>query len=93
MELRIMNRNRIFLAIAAAFSLASCVTSPDVPSSAQGRAIHFSELDKNKDGVLTPDELPERLELTLDFPRYDLNGDGVVNMHEFNEYLAANDSD
>ena len=39
--------------------------------------------------VLSPDVIG----VTLDFPRYDLNGDGVVSRAEFNEYVAATDLD
>ena len=90
-----MNLNRT-LAAAAALSLmlAGCATSSyEKPMTNASKNIQFSEMDRNKDGVLTPDELPEKLELTLDFPRYDLNGDGVVSRAEFNEYVAATDLD
>ena len=88
-----MNLKRIAFIAAAALALASCATTEERPTSNQARSIHFAELDKNGDGVLTPDELPANLILALDFPRYDLNGDGVVNRHEFNEYVMSDDVD
>ena len=90
-----MNTTRLIsIAAAASLMLAGCATnSYEKPMTNASKNIQFSELDRNKDGVLTPDELPEKLELTLDFPRYDLNGDGVVSRAEFNEYVAATDLD
>lgn len=90
-----MNTTRtIACATALSLMLAGCATSTyEKPMTNASRNIQFSELDRNKDGVLTPDELPDNLQLTLDFPRYDLNGDGVVSRAEFNEYVASTDVD
>ena len=81
------------LALGAAALLAGCATTEqDVPRTVQGENMHFQNLDKSKDGVLTLDELPPNLELSLDFARYDLDGDGVISEYEFGEYLGAVDS-
>jgi len=80
------------LALGAAAFLGGCATTDqDVPRTVQGENMHFQNLDKSKDGVLTMDELPPNLELSLDFARYDLDGDGVISEYEFGEYLAAVD--
>ena len=42
----------------------------------------FDSLDVNKDGKLTPDELPSVS--AEDFARYDTNGDGALDIDEAN---------
>ena len=83
----------VLLGLAAATLLGGCATTDqDVPRTVQGENMHFQNLDKSKDGVLTLDELPANLELSLDYPRYDLDGDGVISEYEFGEYLATVDT-
>jgi Ca2+-binding EF-hand superfamily protein len=80
------------LALGAAALLGGCATTDqDMPRTVQGENMHFQNLDKSKDGVLTLDELPPNLELSLDFARYDLDGDGVISEYEFGEYIATMD--
>ena len=80
------------LALGASALLGGCVTTEqDVPRTVQGENMHFQNLDKSKDGVLTLDELPPNLELSLDYARFDLDGDGVISEYEFGEYLATVD--
>ena len=81
------------LGLAAATLMGGCATTDqDVPRTVQGENMHFQNLDKSKDGVLTLDELPPNLELSLDYPRYDLDGDGMISEYEFGEYLATVDT-
>ena len=81
------------LGVAAATLLGACATGDQaVPRTVQGENMHFQNLDKSKDGVLTLDELPPNLELSLDYPRYDLDGDGMISEYEFGEYLATVDT-
>ena len=89
-----MDHTRLtLLALGAAALLAGCATTEqDVPRTVQGENMHFQTLDKSKDGVLTLDELPPNLELSLDYARYDLDGDGVISEYEFGEYLATVDT-
>ena len=80
------------LALGALALLGGCATTDqDVPRTVQGENMHFQNLDKSKDGVLTLDELPPNLELSIEYARYDLDGDGVISEYEFGEYLATVD--
>jgi HlyD family secretion protein len=47
--------------------------------------LDFAQLDKNKDGKLTKDELPEQMQQFFD--RLDTNHDGVVSKQEFDEMM------
>ena len=81
------------LALGAAVLLGGCATTEqDVPRTVQGENMHFNTLDKSKDGVLTVDEVPPNLILSIDFVVFDLDKDGVISEYEFGEYLASVDS-
>jgi Ca2+-binding EF-hand superfamily protein len=47
----------------------------------------FRQLDKNGDGVLNYDEMPENLRVERD--KWDMNHDGVIDLHEFKEWFKA----
>jgi Ca2+-binding EF-hand superfamily protein len=87
MSIQTSARNSVLLA-AIGMVATACGTSPvEKPMTNQGEAIQFNKLDRNADGVLTPDELPANHELLLHFADYDRNGDGHISTHEFSEYI------
>lgn len=63
---------------------------PSEPSTHTSQTIHMQELDRNSDRVLTRDELEADHKLAIDFARYDANGDGEIDEHEFREYVGMN---
>lgn len=76
-------------ALALSGLLAACA-APGTPSTSQGAERHFREMDRNNDGVLTRDELNPELALFQDFPRWDVDGTGAIELDEFFEYLRQN---
>src|SRR5207245_2218810 len=49
----------------------------------------FADLDKNHDGKLSPDEIPETSSLQTNFKTYDTNGDGYIDLAEYKAYFAV----
>ena len=89
-----MNFARNALVALGALALASCATSDiEKPNTNAGETMHFKNLDKSGDGVLTPDELNPNLVLNFEFPRWDDNNDGVINEREFRNYVESLDDD
>jgi Ca2+-binding EF-hand superfamily protein len=81
---------------AAALVLASAMVPPAHPSpDATYRtetSAGFDELDRNKDGILTPDELPASHELSRRFAEYDRDGDNALSRSEFDLYMRGGDT-
>lgn len=75
------------LAAASLTLLAACAGGPRNPSTWQGARTHFSEMDSNGDGVLTRDEINPELALYQEFDRYDLDGNGEIELDEFYKYV------
>src|SRR4051812_29147057 len=93
-----MSRAHVLAAALAAALAAPAVRADDKPAQQPGQprlqelmkvnAKTFIErLDKNKDGFLTKDELPERLAQLFD--RADANGDGKLDEKEVEQLLAT----
>ena len=76
-------------AAAAALVLAACAHDPrpEEPSSYVGKRIQMQELDRNRDGFLTRDELDPNHRLALEFATYDTDGDGRISDAEFLDYV------
>jgi Ca2+-binding EF-hand superfamily protein len=77
------------LAAAAVLVLAACAHDPrpEEPSSYVGKRIQMQELDRNRDGFLTRDELDANHRLALEFATYDTDGDGRISDAEFLDYV------
>ncbi|MBC7990482.1 MAG: hypothetical protein H7Y19_12990 [Luteimonas sp.] len=77
------------LAAAAVLAMASCAHDPrpEEPSSYVGKRIQMQELDRNRDGFLTRDELDANHRLALEFATYDTDGDGRISDAEFLDYV------
>jgi hypothetical protein len=76
-------------AVCGAGLIAGCASNDvEKPMTNQGEAMHFGNLDRTGDRLLTPDELPVDNELFVNFPLYDLNRDGAISEYEFGEYVA-----
>jgi hypothetical protein len=67
----------------------AAAAKPDAPKKSRDAKrrprLDFSQLDKNKDGKLTKDELPEQMQQFFD--RLDTNHDGSVSKQEFDEMV------
>jgi Ca2+-binding EF-hand superfamily protein len=55
----------------------------------QRAAEFFKQLDKNNDGVLTSDEIPEESPLKAEFAKWDVNHNGQIELDEFKAYFKA----
>jgi len=78
------------LAVAASLSLAACAMGgADMPDSIQGKELHFTEMDKNLDNRLEPNEIDKHLILYRDFAQWDYDDNGVITRNEFDNYLEA----
>jgi hypothetical protein len=55
------------------------------------RTASFAELDRNNDGVLTPDELPADHALAGRFAQHDLDGDQAISRAEYEAWLRGDD--
>jgi hypothetical protein len=62
-------------------------TTPAQP--AQGGGTTFESLDANSDGKISKDEAKVNANVTAQFTKYDMNGDGFIEKEEVN---AANSS-
>ncbi|WP_257388991.1 hypothetical protein [Tahibacter caeni] len=51
----------------------------------------FEQLDANKDGRLSKDELGAGKDASVDFSRLDRDGDGMVSRDEWNAYWSGRD--
>ncbi|HWU52359.1 MAG TPA: hypothetical protein VN153_06030 [Tahibacter sp.] len=51
----------------------------------------FEQLDTNKDGKLSKDELGAGKEASIDFSRLDRDGDGMISRDEWNAYWSGRD--
>jgi Ca2+-binding EF-hand superfamily protein len=49
----------------------------------------FKQMDKNNDGVLTSDEIPEDSPLKAEFAKWDANHNGQIELDEFKAYFRA----
>ena len=54
-------------------------------------SLKFDELDKNKDGFITKDEVPATLELSTSFVNFDDNADGKLSKDEYAKYKPMKD--
>ena len=52
--------------------------------------MHFSELDGDDNRMITRDELDSNLTLARDFDRYDVDGNGSIELDEFHAYIKDN---
>jgi hypothetical protein len=81
------------LAMAATILLAAATVPPAHPaphmSYRTDTSAGFDELDRNKDGMLTPDELPPSHELSHLFAEYDHDGDNALSRSEFDLYMRG----
>lgn len=84
-------RNGILHALAAAavLSLTACATGGDIPDRIQAKELHFTEMDKNMDNRLDPNEIDDHLLLYRDFAQWDFDDNGVITRNEFDNYLEA----
>ncbi len=76
--------------LAAGFAGLATAQAPDaeaLPTTAQGTDRHFDEMDANKDGRLTLDEINPELRLHMEFERHDANNNGVITLDEFRDYV------
>jgi hypothetical protein len=68
-------------------------TTPSQPATpaqpAQGGGTTFESLDANSDGKISKDEAMVNANVTAQFTKYDMNGDGFIEKEEVN---AANSS-
>jgi Ca2+-binding EF-hand superfamily protein len=55
------------------------------------KAMPFDELDKNKDGFITKDEVPATIELSTSFVNFDTNADGKLSKDEYAKYKPIKD--
>jgi hypothetical protein len=62
-------------------------TSKDRPHPDPGAEAGFRALDRNGDGLLDRDEMPDALRADLD--RWDTNQDGFIDLNEFKAYAQA----
>lgn len=77
------------LVASAVLAVAACAHDPrpEEPSSYVGKRIQMQELDRNRDGFLTRDELDSNHRLALEFATYDTDGDGRISDAEFLDYV------
>ena len=54
-------------------------------------SLKFDELDKNRDGFITKDEVPATLELSTSFVNFDDNADGKLSQDEYAKYKPMKD--
>ena len=54
-------------------------------------SLKFDELDKNKDGFITKDEVPATVELSTSFVNFDNNADGRLSKDEYAKYKPMKD--
>lgn len=87
-------RTVAMLTLAFAFSTSALAqrTSPappsePMPSTARAVDTQFDVMDRNKDGVLTRDEIDPELRLYREFDRFDTNNTGTISLQEFREYV------
>ena len=60
---------------------------PEEPGSHVGKRLQMRNLDRNRDGFLTRDELDPDHRLALEFATYDTVGDGRISDAEFFDYV------
>jgi hypothetical protein len=81
------------ISTAAALLLATATVPPahPVPDTTYraGASAGFDELDRNKDGVVTPEELPASHELSRLFADFDRDGDNSLSRAEFDLYMRG----
>lgn len=80
---------RSIVLVATLAALSACASGPDTPKTNRGQSAHFTEMDKSGDKLLTLDEINPELELSTEFPRWDANGNGSIEEHEFRAYVEA----
>jgi hypothetical protein len=81
------------ISTAAALLLATATVPPahPVPDATYraGASAGFEDLDRNKDGVITPEELPASHELSRLFADFDRDGDNALSRTEFDLYMRG----
>jgi Ca2+-binding EF-hand superfamily protein len=84
----------ISLSAALIFATATAPAAFPTPEATHGAdtSAGFDELDRNNDGVLTPDELPPQHELSRLFAQYDRDADNALSRSEFELYMRGNDA-
>lgn len=60
-----------------------------LPTTAQAVEAQFDQMDRNRDGVLTRDEINPELRLYREFDRFDTNNTGTISLQEFREYVRV----
>ena len=55
-------------------------------------AVRFDQLDQDKDGYLTREELDDQPSINAELPRLDSNGDGRLDDSEFSAFEPPGDS-
>ena len=55
------------------------------------KSLKFDELDKNRDGFITKDEVPATVELSTSFVNFDNNADGRLSQDEYAKYKPMKD--
>ena len=78
------------LALLGLAALAGCAAGPDTTNTGRGAEVHFSELDGDDNRMITRDELDSNLTLARDFDRYDVDGNGSIELDEFHAYIKDN---
>jgi len=69
--------------------LSACMSDPAIPRTAQSRAYHFNDIDRDGDDRLTPGELEPHLVLFRDFAFFDTDNNGWIGRGEFDTYLET----
>lgn len=75
----------------SAFGQRTSPAPPTEPMPSTSRAVdtQFDVMDRNKDGVLTRDEIDPDLRLHREFDLFDANDTGTISLQEFREYVRV----
>ncbi len=86
-QLSTLMATAVFAVGFAGLAVAQAQDAEALPTTAQGTDRHFDEMDANKDGRLTLDEINPELRLHMEFDRHDSNNNGVITLDEFRAYV------